>query len=279
MGFWESSSFWLDAVIAACALGAACAVVGQYTILRRVVFLPAALSQVSGLGVVLAFLLPVWVPSLADSNALSPQVMAWVVTLLASLLFGWMPEPRRLGRDGWIGIAYVLASAMILVIGDRIPQDAHDIKDVLFGNAVMVERSQMWVALGVSAVVLLVHGLLRRSFMMASFDRETAQAHGVPVRWVDAVLFLSLGMTIATATKSIGALPVFGFTVVPSAAGLVAARGLGASFALAALAGAASAFFGYWVSFSWSVPTGACMAAMTVVTLVAAAMVRRLRRV
>ncbi|MCU0692335.1 MAG: metal ABC transporter permease [Polyangiaceae bacterium] len=278
MSFWESSFLWLEAVIAACAVGAACAVVGVYMILRRVVFLPAALSQISGLGVVLAFLLPTWLASLQGSLLLSAEVLAAVVTLVASLALGWMPEPRRLSRDAVLGVAYVVASALILIIADRIPQDSHDIKDILFGNAVAVETHQMIVAVAVSALVLSVHALLFRPFLFASFDPETAAAHRVPVRAVDAVLFLTVGLTIAEATKTIGAMPVFAFAVIPAAAGLCLFTDTRLVFVAAALCGAASAFLGYWISFVGSFPTGPCMAVVTSAFLVPAMLYSRIRR-
>jgi len=276
MSFWDSSFLWLEAVIAASAVGAACAVVGVYMILRRVVFLPAALSQVSGFGVVFAFLLPSLVVSSKGSSWASPEVVAGVVTLIASLLLGWMPEPRRLSRDAIIGMAYVLASALILIIGDRIPQDSHDINDILFGNAVAVEKNQMIMALVVAGIVLVVHALFMRPFLFASFDPQTASAHGVPVRAIDAVLFLTVGLTIAVATKTIGAMPVFAFAVLPAAAGLSAFHNMRTVFIFAAVVGAASAFLGYWISFVGSVPTGPCMAAVTAVFFVPAVLVGRL---
>jgi ABC-type Mn2+/Zn2+ transport system permease subunit len=276
MSFWDSSFLWLEAVIAASAVGAACAVVGVYMILRRVVFLPAALSQVSGFGVVFAFLLPTLVVSAEGSSWASPEVVAGVVTLIASLLLGWMPEPRRLSRDAIIGMAYVLASALILIIGDRIPQGNHDINDILFGNAVAVEKNQMIMALVVAGIVLVVHGLFMRPFLFASFDPQTASAHGVPVRAIDAVLFLTVGLTIAVATKTIGAMPVFAFAVLPAAAGLSAFHNMRAVFIFAAVVGAASAFLGYWISFVGSVPTGPCMAVVTALFFLPAVVVGRL---
>ena len=277
MSFWESSFLWLEAVIASTALAAVCAVVGVYAILRRVVFLPAALSQISGFGVTLAFVLVAWFPAFAHSSLGSPELTVVVVTLGAALLLGWMPEPRRLSREAVIGIAYVTASALVIIIGDRIPQETHDIKNILFGNAVAVEQTQMIVALVVSAVVLLVHVLMLRPFLLASFDADTARAHGVPVRAVDAVLFLTLGLTISTATKTIGAMPVFAFSVLPAAAALRLWHDIRLVFIGAALIGAASAFFGYWASFVWSFPTGASTVVMTVMFLLAAEVISRLR--
>ncbi len=262
MSFLETSFLWFEAVIASVAVAVVCAVVGVYTILRRVVFLPAALSQISGFGVVFAFLLAVWLPWLAGSWIGRPDVIATTITLLAALLLGWMPRPRRLSREAIIGMAYVISSALVIMIGDRIPQESHDIKDILFGNAVAVEQGQMYVALGVAGAVLIVHALMLRPFLLASFDSDTAKAHGVPTRIVDAALFLTMGLTISTATKTIGAMPVFAFSILPASAALKLFHDIRLVFISAALIGAASAFLGYYISFVWSFPTGACMVAM-----------------
>ena len=278
MSFWESSFLWLEAVIASMAVAAACGMVGVYTVLRRVVFLPAALSQVSGLGVVLAFLLPVLFPALAGCALFEPALFALGVTLLAALLLGWMPEPRRLSREALIGIAFIAASALVILVGDRVPQESHDIENILFGNAVAVERGQMFRALGTAGAVIVVHVWLLRPFMLVSFDRETALAHGVRVRAIDAVLFLSLGLAIAVATRTIGAMPVFAFCLLPAVAALRAFEEVRAVLASAALVGAASAFLGYWASFAWELPTGACTVVVAALFLLPAAVIGRLRR-
>ena len=276
MSFWESSFMWLEAVIASVAVAAACAFVGVYMVMRRVVFLPAAISQVAGFGVALAFLVTALFPALEGFWLLRPVVTATLVSLAAALVLGWAPEPRRLSRESLIGIAFILASALVILVGSYVPQESHDIKDILFGNAVMVERSQMWTALVVSALVLAVHLALARPFLMVSFDRETARAHGLPVGVLDGILFLTLGLVAAEATRTIGALPTFAFTVLPAAAALSLSERMVAVFVLAPVLGAASAFFGYYASFLLSLPTGSCMAALAGVIFVVAAVVGRL---
>ncbi len=262
MSFWDCSFLWFEAVISAVALGATCAFLGVYMLMRRVVFLPAAISQIAGLGVVLAFLLAATF-ELRDLWLFDPIFFSTVMSLGAALAIGWMPEPRRLSREAIIGVAYILSWALIIAIGELIPQESHDINDLLFGNAVAVERSQMWVALLSSGLVISIHLLAHSPFMLVSFDRETALAHELPVRLVDGVLFLTLGLIASQATRTIGALPVFAFSVVAPAAALMLSQHLSVIFGLAALIGAGAAFLGYWISFQLSLPTGACMAATT----------------
>jgi len=278
MSFWDTSFLWLEAVVASTCVAVMCAVVGVYAILRRVVFLPAALSQISGLGVVIAFALVGAFPALEGSALLAPAVVAMAVTLLAALLLGWLGEPRTLSREAVIGIAYITASALVIVIGDRIPQESHHIEDILFGNAVAVERSQMYSAVGTSVGVIAVHLALFRPFLMASFDPETGSAHGMPVRAVNAALFLSMGVAIAIATRTVGAMPVFAYSVLPAAAALVAFDNTRAIFVAAGIMGASSAFLGYWISFAWELPTGACTVVLAASFLVPARAFRALSR-
>jgi zinc transport system permease protein len=279
MSFFESAFLWREAVVASMAVAVISALTGLFAILRRVVFLPAALSQVSGLGVVAAFFLATTFPTLADTPVFSPWIFALSVTLVTAMLLGWMPEPKVLSREAIIGITYIAASALVIIMSDITPQEAHQIDDILFGNAVVVANEQMVVALVAAGMMLVLHIALFRPFLFASFDKETASAHGLPVRLLDALLFSSMGLAIAVSTKTIGALPVFAYSVLPPAAALKLTQNSRAIFILAPSLGAAIAFFGYLVSFKWELPTGACTtllaAAVFLFSLLAARLCRR----
>lgn len=281
MSFLEASFLWQEAVIASVAVAAMLGVMGVQSLLRRVVFLPAALSQISGLGVVLAF---AWGLSAAgvDHHAAghglgAPELFSLLVTLAAVFLLGWMRPPRSWSRDAVIGMVFVLASALVLAISSRLPQEAHEIADVLYGNAVAVERDRMWLAVGVAGGLLCLHALLWRPFLLAAHDPETAAAHGVPVRLLEGVLFLSLGLGIAVATRTIGALPVFAYAVLPPAAGLLALGDVRAVMAFAAVGAGAAAFLGYYASFAWNLPTGACSVVACGLLLIPAGLIRARR--
>ncbi len=284
MSFFESAFLWKEAVIASVAVAMACAVVGVWAVLRRVVFLPAALSQVSGLGVVVGL----WIMGAhaagsetahpeagLDFSLGSPTVWALGFSLVTALLLGWMRVSKTLSREAVIGVVYIVSGALVIALGDRLPFEFLHIDDILFGNAVAVEEGQMITAVLSSSAILLLHGLAARVFLVASFDGDTAAAHGVPVRAVDAVLFLSMGFSIAVATKTIGAMPVFAYCVIPPAAALALFRDMRAVLGAAAVIGALSAFVGYWLSFSFDLPTGACSVIVAVAFLAVARMVSR----
>ena len=61
MSFWEARFLWQEPMLAAIIGGGVLGYLGFFVLLRRIAFMSAALSQVSGLGVAVAF----WVGSLA----------------------------------------------------------------------------------------------------------------------------------------------------------------------------------------------------------------------
>lgn len=67
---------------------------------------------------------------------------------------------------------------------------------------------------------------------------------------------------ISMATRAIGALPAFGLMILPALTGLHLGRTMRRAFTVSMLIGAASAALGYYFSFIWELPTGACMVAV-----------------
>ena len=79
------------------------------------------------------------------------------------------------------------------------------------------------------------------------------------------------------ATRAVGALPVFAFTVVPAAAALMVTERLRTTIALSVAIGIVSAAVGYYVSWVESLPTGASMVIVASLFLVPG-LLRLLRR-
>ncbi|MFH0903529.1 MAG: metal ABC transporter permease [Pseudomonadota bacterium] len=279
MDFLQSHFLWLDIVIAATMSAAAAAAVGVHAILRRVVFLPAALSQLAGVGVVASFLVAHnldgdWHGSILEA----PKIFAIVFAAVGAIVLGLMREARGTTREWGLGGVYIASSALIVLIGGHIPQEIHDVNDILFGNAIAIEREQMATTAIVSSAVLLIHAALARPFVATAFDQQTASAHRVPVRSLDVLLFVSMGLAAATSTRVVGALPAFAFAVFPGACALRLARDARAVVAIAAGLGVLDAFLGYWASFVLSLPTGACMAAMALAVFIVVRAVLRAQR-
>ena len=194
MSFWEARFLWEEPMLAAVLASAMLGYLSFFVVLRRIVFMSAALSQVSGLGVAVAFLVGSLVgitPHRETPLWLDPSLWALVFACLGAVATAMPGRSRRVTPESAVALGYLGASAFVLLVlaSPRIAQEAHEVGDLLFGNAVVVRRQDLW-NLGFAAllILLLVHGILFRSFLFASFDPDTARVSGVPVRTVELVL-------------------------------------------------------------------------------------------
>jgi len=88
---------------------------------------------------------------------------------------------------------------------------------------------------------------------------------------------MATAVVISVATRAVGALPVFAFTVIPAAAALMITERMGKTIALSIFFGVIAASVGYYFSWVEQLPTGASMVIVASVFLVPG-FVRILRR-
>jgi zinc transport system permease protein len=274
--FWGASIIWRDPLAASILAGALLGFLGVYVVLRRVVFVSAALTQLSTLGVIASLLVLERFDLETDHQEIQ-LVVAWLFSVGGGLVLGTMGWGRRLPTEAGVGMAYVLAGALVILGANRLVHVAHDLNTMVFGNAVAVPFQDVVILLVVTALVALLHTFFRKEIVFSSFDRETAEAMGVRVRLWGGVLFFTIGLAIPVAAHVVGALPVFAFLTVPAAAALVATRRLAAAQALATALGALAAGGGYVASWVLQVPTGATMVVVAGAMVIPAWAWRRLR--
>jgi zinc transport system permease protein len=100
---------------------------------------------------------------------------------------------------------------------------------------------------------------------------------GVGVFRYELLLNLTTAVVISVATRAVGALPVFAFTVIPAAAALMITERMRLTIALSIVFAVVAAAVGYYVSWVEQLPTGATMVVVASIFL-APGLVRLLRR-
>jgi zinc transport system permease protein len=268
-GIWEIPL--AASVVAAALLG----FLGVYVVLRRTVFVSAALTQLSTLGLVATLLVEERV-HIESEHAYEQLAVAIAFSVGGALLLGAF-RARRLPAEASVGAAWVAASALVVLGSSRLVHEAHDLGGMVFGNAVAVSAGELAAIAAVAALCTAVHAAFAKEIAFASFDPETARALGMRVPLWDAVLFVTLGIAIPPAARALGALPVFAFLTLPAAGALLLRVGFRPAFALAAAFGVVAAAAGYVLSWLWETPTGATMVAITAALAVPGALWRLLR--
>lgn len=286
--FFANWSIFRDAVCAGTLAGALLGFLGVQIVLRRMVFASSAIAQAAALGVALSF----WVPAFLDPTGhaashasdptahivplvYEPVLWALAASLIATLAFIANPVRLHLTRESVLGVVFLLGGAGTVLVGDRIKQESNDLAAILFGSAVVVQRTDLVLIAAATLVLVGIHVWRMRALVFAAYDPVGARVQGLPVGALNTFVFVAVGVAVALCTRALGALPVFAFSVLPAMAALTLTHRLPWVFALAALLGALSGGGGYLVSFRGDLPVGATQTAVTL-TLFLLALARRL---
>jgi zinc transport system permease protein len=273
----SAARLFKDALYGALVLSVVCAALGVYVVLRRIVFVGAAIAQLSSMGIALAL----WLAGmgwLSGAAADHPVGFALLFALAGALFFG-IGGGHRAGvpPDATIGVTYAAAAALgILLIAKAKHGEAHDI--FLQGNILGITRNDVYLLIVVSVPVLLAHVAFYKEFLFVSFDRETARTLGYNVTFWNLFLYFTLGLVIAFAMQFAGVMLVFNYLVLPAVTGMLVAHSMRGIFFTAIVSALLASFVGFTLSVPFDLPTGPAIIATSAVFALFAWVVRSIRR-
>ncbi len=250
----------LPAALLACCAAIACAVLGNFLVLRRQALLGDAIAHVVLPGIVVGFLMAgtMWAPALT----LGAMGAAVLTTLLIAAI-------RRIGRleaGAAMGVVFTVMFAVGIVLLEQTgASNVHlDAEHVLFGNL----ESALWLAatewadlvnpsaLGelprqlvfiaaVMAFIAVLVVLFFKELGVSTFDPGLAAALGLPVGTISVALIVVTAIAAVAAFEAVGSILVIAMFVCPPATARMLTDRLSRQVWLSAAFAAAAAVVGY----------------------------------
>lgn len=260
-----SFGFFVRALLAVVLVSVLCALVGAWVVLRGLSYIGDAMSHAVLPGIVGAFL--------TGGNLLLGALVAAVLTALG---IGAIGQRSGLKQDSAIGIVFVGMFALGVVMLSRAPTFTTDLSNFLIGNPLGVTPGDLWSALAVTIAVGGVLTALQKELLLASFDPTEARATGLPVRRLNNLLLILIGLVVVLTVQLVGTTLSVSLLITSSAAARLLARSLRKMIALAALLGTVGGVVGLYLSYYLNTAPGATIVLVnTAVFLLALAFRRR----
>jgi manganese/iron transport system permease protein len=238
-------AFLPKALLIAVMASIVCGVVGCYVVLRGMAFIGDAVAHAVFPGLAVAFVV--------GGNLVLGGTIAGILTAVLVAVFS---QNRRIKEDSIIGVFFVGAFALGIVIISRAPGYAGSLQQFLFGSIAGIRDEDIYVAAGTGLLVLAVLLLLHKELVTISLDRETARAMGLKVLWLDLALYVLVTLAVVISVQTIGNILVLALLITPAATARLLTDRLGVMMVLAPAIGASAALVGVYVSWSWDYPTG-----------------------
>ncbi len=224
---------------------------GIHIIERRVLFVDLAVAQFAALGAVVGF------AAGHHPGSLGSTLFAMGFAVVAAGIFAvTRMRYEKLPQEAIIGITFVVASAAAILVADKAPEGAEHIKETLAGSLLWVTWPTVIKDLVIYSAVGLFHWLLRRRFLLISFDPDEAYRRGWKIRWWDFLFYLSFGIIITFSVEIGGILMVFSYLVIPACIAILLAADMKTRLILGWGIGWLGSAIGLVASYVWDFPTG-----------------------
>ena len=239
--------FMQRALVVAALVGAVCAVLSCYLVLKGWSLMGDAISHAVLPGIVIAFAL-----------GLPLAVGAFAAGLACAVFTGYLKENSRVKEDTVMGIVFSGMFGFGLVLFTKVETDQH-LSHILFGNMLGVTLRDLIetaiVAGGTLAAVL----MKRRDLLLYCFDPQHARAIGLPVRILHYALLVLLSLTIVASLKAVGIILVVAMLVAPGAIAYLLSDSFDRMLVIAVAVAVGSSVVGTLASFHIDGATGPCI--------------------
>lgn len=206
-------------------VAAACGLVGNYLILRRMALVGDAISHSVLPGIVIAFL------AAGTRHSTVMFIGALVAGLVTTLLIELIHKKTRVKQDAAIGITFTSLFAIgVILVSQFASQVDLDQECVLYGEigytSMDVPVIVGGVTLGPGSVVrmavvvvltLMLIGLFYKELLVSSFDPGLATSLGINSTVVHYALMCWLSVVVVSAFESVGAILVIAMLILPGA--------------------------------------------------------------
>jgi ABC-type Mn2+/Zn2+ transport system permease subunit len=238
-------AFMQRAFLAAGFAAVVCAVVGTFVVLKGMTFMGDAVAHSSLAGMSVAYLF---------GGNVFWGALAWAVP--ASLAMTGISRRTNLRLDASIGIIFAGGFAVGIILMSRVNNYTADLFGLLFGNVLGVSWNEVALIGGITGGVLLLVVAFYKELLFTSYDATMSAASGVPVRFVQYLLPVLVGVTTVASLKAVGIILVLALLVTPPATAMLLARRLPGIIALSVAGGVLATILGLYLSFHVDLPSG-----------------------
>jgi zinc transport system permease protein len=245
--------FLRHALLAGILAGVACGVVGTYVVVRRISFIAGAIAHcvLGGLGAAR------YLQVVRGWDWLDPLHGAVVAALLAALVIGLVSLRVKEREDTIIGALWAVGMAVGILFIARTPGYNEDLMSYLFGNILLVRSRDLWLMVGLDAMVVLLGVALYAQLQAICFDEEFARLRGLNVELYYLLLLALTALTVVLLVSVVGLVLVIALLTLPVAIAAQFAGTIRGTMVLAAALSVAFTTSGLALSYTPDLPAGA----------------------
>ena len=265
-----SYAFMVRGLLAALMVGAVCATVGTYVVLRGMAFFGDALAHAILPGVAIGYLV--------GGGARGP-LFWWglLAAVISAVGIGTISKKAKINEDTAIGIVFASMFALGIALISSVRNYTVDLAHFLFGDVLGVSNQDLLLIAVFSGLIVLTVLIFYKEFLVLSFDPLLAETLRLPARTLEYLLLVLIAVTIIVSLQTVGVALMVAMLVTPSASAFLLTRRLPYMMLLGAVFASLSGVIGLYISFYASIASGAAIVLTCTAFFILAWLFRTLR--
>lgn len=236
--FFDSWALFQHAYLAGWFAGILLSLIGVVVVAREQIFLSAAVSQASTLGIAVGM----WVGGavvlgtqtwLETDAFLSAMAVAFGV--LAALVTAHGRDAKHYSAEAVTGWVFLLSASGSILLLAHSPHGMDEIQRLLSSSLIGAQEADVWVFGMLAAVTASVLALFHRRILLVTVDPSLAMALGIRVKLWSVLISAWLGLAAGLTMRTTGMLYIFGCLVLPALAAKQVCRELRSMFLVSVL--------------------------------------------
>lgn len=270
-GFFQYE-FLQNAFITGVIIGIIAPLLGVFIVVRRLSLIADALSHVTLAGIAVSLYLEKTVAAFAGVN---PLYMGTVFSVTGSLLIERLRSVYKHYQE--LAIPIILSGGVgISVIFISLADGFNtDLFSYLFGSVSAVSRTDLWMIIFISLLVIAVVLLFYKELFLLSFDEDHARASGLPANVIHFIFIVMVALVIAASMRIVGILLVSSLMTLPVAASMRVAKGFKQAIFFSILFGEIAVVGGLIISYYLNLAPGGTIVVLSVLILILSILVKK----
>jgi zinc transport system permease protein len=253
LGEMFSYTFLVRAFIVGALVSICAALLGVSLVLKRYSMIGDGLSHV-GFGTL----------ALATAMNVAPLAVSIPVVVAAAFLLLRLSENSKIKGDAAIALISTSSLGLGVVIISLTTGMNTDVCNYLFGSILAMSKSDVYLSIGLSIVVLTLFVLFYNKLFMITFDETFAKATGVRTNVYNMLIAFLTAITIVLGMRMMGAMLISSLIIFPALSAMRVFKKFKSVTVCSACISIVCFFIGVIISYVYATPTGASVVMMNI---------------
>jgi len=208
--------------------------------------------------------------SVAMAFNLAPLQVSIPVVVLAAFLLLRISENSKIKGDAAIALISSSSLAIGVIVTSLTSGMNTDVCNYMFGSILAMGKSDVYLSVALSIVVLILYGLFYNNIFAITFDENFAKATGIRTEKYNMLIALLTALTIVVGMRLMGALLISSLIIFPSLTSMRIFGSFRGVIITSAILSVICFFIGIVISFQYNIPAGASIVIVNLVAFIAA---------